>query len=94
MTERFNLSEWALRERSLVWYFILVSAIAGAFTYLNLGPIRQDVGAIYDLASHDISICNFLLGGQPAEVSANAAYYVVSRGPRTAACVSDGRTLC
>ena len=26
----------------------------------NLGPIRQDVGAIYDLASHDISICNFL----------------------------------
>jgi predicted dehydrogenase len=42
----------------------------------NLGPIRQDVGAIYDLASHDISICNFLLGGQPAEVSANAAYYL------------------
>ena len=37
MTERFNLSEWALRERSLVWYFILVSAIAGAFTYVNLG---------------------------------------------------------
>jgi predicted dehydrogenase len=42
----------------------------------NLGPIRQDVGAIYDLASHDISICNFLLGGQPTEVSANAAYYL------------------
>jgi predicted dehydrogenase len=42
----------------------------------NLGPIRQDVGAIYDLASHDISICNFLLGSQPVEVSANAAYYL------------------
>ena len=37
MTERFNLSEWALRERSLVWYFILVSAIAGALAYVNLG---------------------------------------------------------
>ena len=37
MTERFNLSEWALRERSLVWYFMLVSAIAGAFAYVNLG---------------------------------------------------------
>lgn len=36
----------------------------------NLGPVRHDVGAIYDLASHDISIFNFLLGAQPAEVSA------------------------
>ena len=36
----------------------------------NLGPVRKDVGAIYDLASHDISIFNFLLGSQPLEVSA------------------------
>lgn len=36
----------------------------------NLGPVRKDVGAIYDLASHDISIFNFLLGAQPTEVSA------------------------
>jgi len=36
----------------------------------NLGPVRSDVGAIYDLASHDISIFNFLLGAQPLEVSA------------------------
>ena len=36
----------------------------------NLGPVRKDVGAIYDLASHDISIFNFLLGTQPIEVSA------------------------
>jgi predicted dehydrogenase len=36
----------------------------------NLGPVRKDVGAIYDLASHDISIFNFLLGTQPVEVSA------------------------
>ena len=42
----------------------------------NLGPIRQDVGAIYDLASHDISIFNFLLGAQPQEVSAQGGCYV------------------
>ena len=36
----------------------------------NLGPVRSDVGAIYDLASHDISIFNFLLGSEPVEVSA------------------------
>lgn len=36
----------------------------------NLGPVRKDVGAIYDLASHDISIFNYLLGAMPTEVSA------------------------
>jgi len=39
----------------------------------NLGPVRSDVGAIYDLASHDISIFNFLLGAQPVEVSATGS---------------------
>ena len=33
----FNLSDWALKHRSLVWYMMLVSAIMGAFSYLNLG---------------------------------------------------------
>lgn len=42
----------------------------------NLGPIRQDVGAIYDLASHDISIFNFLLDEEPLQVSAKAGYYI------------------
>jgi predicted dehydrogenase len=39
-------------------------------TRTNLGPIRQDVNAVYDLASHDISIFNFLLGSRPIAVSA------------------------
>jgi len=42
----------------------------------NLGPIRQDVGAIYDLASHDISTFNFLLDDEPTQVSAQCGYYV------------------
>ena len=36
----------------------------------NLGPIRQDVNALWDLASHDISIFNYLVGGPPEWVSA------------------------
>ncbi len=33
----FNLSDWALEHRSLVWYFMIVFAIAGVFSYLGLG---------------------------------------------------------
>ncbi|HEX2232439.1 MAG TPA: Gfo/Idh/MocA family oxidoreductase [Thermoleophilaceae bacterium] len=36
----------------------------------NLGPIRPDVNAIWDLAPHDVSIFNFLLGRNPLWVSA------------------------
>ena len=36
----------------------------------NLGPIRSDVNAVLDLATHDISIFNFLLDSVPVEVSA------------------------
>ena len=35
----------------------------------NLGPIRQDVSALWDLASHDISIANYLFEAEPVEVS-------------------------
>jgi predicted dehydrogenase len=42
----------------------------------NLGPVRQDVGAIHDLASHDISIFNHLLGVLPIEVSATGGSYL------------------
>ncbi|PTM98953.1 efflux RND transporter permease subunit [Mycoplana dimorpha] len=34
---RFNLSDWALEHRSLVWYFMIIFAAAGAFAYLGLG---------------------------------------------------------
>ncbi len=36
----------------------------------NLGPIRNDVNALWDLAPHDISIFNYLLGAAPTWVSA------------------------
>jgi predicted dehydrogenase len=36
----------------------------------NLGPIRRDVNAIWDLATHDIAIFNYLLNSAPQWVSA------------------------
>jgi predicted dehydrogenase len=39
-------------------------------TRTNLGPIRQDVNAVWDLAPHDIAIFNYLLGETPLWASA------------------------
>jgi predicted dehydrogenase len=36
----------------------------------NLGPIRHDVNALWDLATHDVSIFNYLMDGTPRWVSA------------------------
>lgn len=36
----------------------------------DLGPIRNDLNALYDLGTHDISVCNYLLGQTPVAVSA------------------------
>jgi multidrug efflux pump subunit AcrB len=33
----FNLSDWALEHRSLVWYFMIAFMVAGLFSYLQLG---------------------------------------------------------
>lgn len=35
--KNFNLSDWALNHRSLVWYFMLVFLVAGVFSYIDLG---------------------------------------------------------
>ncbi|MBV8088471.1 MAG: efflux RND transporter permease subunit, partial [Alphaproteobacteria bacterium] len=37
MMTGFNLSEWAIRHRSLVTYFMLVIVVAGVWSYLRLG---------------------------------------------------------
>jgi predicted dehydrogenase len=39
----------------------------------NLGPIRADVNAIWDLAPHDVAIFNHILGRKPEWVSAVGA---------------------
>lgn len=42
----------------------------------NLGPLRKDVSALWDLAPHDISIFNYLLGAEPTEVFARGNHYL------------------
>ncbi|GLS28463.1 AcrB/AcrD/AcrF family protein [Mesorhizobium albiziae] len=34
---KFNLSDWALGHRSLVWYFMILFIVAGAYAYMALG---------------------------------------------------------
>lgn len=55
-----------------------VSAGADQLYYLyaqrtNLGPVRRDVNALWDLATHDIAIFNYLLEDTPEWVSAVGA---------------------
>jgi len=45
----------------------------------NLGPIRKDVNAIWDLAPHDISIINYLLEENPEVVSAYAQRFLAHK---------------
>lgn len=42
----------------------------------NLGPIRKDVNAVWDLIPHDISIVNYLLQDTPIEVSAHSQRFL------------------
>ncbi len=37
MKGSFNLSEWALRHQSFVWYLMFVGLLMGIFSYFNLG---------------------------------------------------------
>ncbi|MFN2589241.1 MAG: Gfo/Idh/MocA family protein [Actinomycetota bacterium] len=67
-TFEFNAAVWKLRELvqgdELGQLFYLDSA------RLNLGLYQSDVNVIWDLAPHDISIFNYVLGGRPASVQA------------------------
>jgi predicted dehydrogenase len=42
----------------------------------GLGPIRGDVSALWDLATHDISILMYVLGKRPVSVTASGASYL------------------
>ena len=42
----------------------------------NLGPVRKDVNAVWDLTSHDLSIFDFLLDSMPNAVSCLGSYHL------------------
>ena len=69
-TFEYNPAVWRLRET-------MQSGELGEIYYidtarLNLGLYQPDVNVIWDLAPHDISILNHLLGSQPTSVVASA----------------------
>jgi predicted dehydrogenase len=45
-------------------------------TRANLGPVRHDVGALWDLAPHDFSILSYVLGERPTTVSGRARSFL------------------
>jgi predicted dehydrogenase len=67
-----------------------------AATRTNLGPLRSDANALYDLGGHDVSIFHYLLDGRPAEVAAWGEAYLQHGIEDVAfACLEyPGRTLC
>ncbi len=42
----------------------------------NLGPLRKDVNAMWDLTPHDISIISYLLDNQPMDVTARGKKFL------------------
>ena len=77
-TFEYNAGIWKLRE-------IVQSGELGELLYvdlarLNLGLYQADVNVIWDLAPHDVSIANLLLGSRPTSVAATAEAHL--RGPR------------
>jgi predicted dehydrogenase len=67
-TFEYNNAVWLLRE-------LVRSGELGQVYYvdsarLNLGLYQSDVNAIWDLAPHDVSIINLLMGRQPTSVHA------------------------
>lgn len=67
-TFEYNAAVWRLREA-------VQSGALGDIYYvdtarLNLGLYQADVNVIWDLAPHDISIINYVLGSRPTEVRA------------------------
>jgi predicted dehydrogenase len=67
-TFEYNAAVWKLRE-------VIDSGELGTICYidsarLNLGLYQSDVNVLWDLAPHDVSIINYLLGEQPCSVQA------------------------
>ncbi len=67
-TFEFNAAVWSLKQ-------VIEDPSFGAVRYinsarLNLGLYQPDVDVLWDLAPHDISIMNYVLGASPTHVSA------------------------
>lgn len=75
-TFEYNAAVWMLRD-------LIQSEELGSLFYLdsarlNLGLYQTDVNVIFDLAPHDISIANHVLGARPSAVEAWGSRHVHS----------------
>ncbi|MCK4661026.1 MAG: Gfo/Idh/MocA family oxidoreductase [Phycisphaerae bacterium] len=62
-------------------YELIQSGTIGCINYIhatrtNLGPIRDDVNAVWDLGAHDLSIFDYWLGCPPVAVTARGECYL------------------
>ena len=76
-TFEFHSAVWTLRE-------MVQEGRLGDLYYLdtarlNLGLYQHDVNVIFDLAPHDVSILNYVLGGQPTAVECWASRHAHKR---------------
>jgi len=83
----FNLSEWALRHRSVVVYFMIVAVIAGTISYFRLGRNEDPTFIIKTMvvqAAWPFSVAGVALAVgtgpllfvvQPAEYLVNRAFF-------------------
>jgi predicted dehydrogenase len=76
-TFEYNAAVWKLRE--LVRNDVLGDVYYIDSARLNLGLYQSDVNVIFDLAPHDVSIVNHVLGKQPVAVQAWAARHAHAR---------------
>jgi predicted dehydrogenase len=70
----FNNAVRAARELVIAGELGMVRYIS--MTRTNLGPVRTDVNAAWDLASHDISVANFWMESTPISVSASGGCWL------------------
>jgi predicted dehydrogenase len=47
-------------------------------TRVNLGLFQEDINVVWDLAPHDVSILNYILGAEPESVAAQGQAYIQS----------------
>lgn len=74
------------RGRMLIQQGQLGEARYGYAARTHLGPIRQDVDALWDLAIHDIAIFNHWLGATPVQVQAQGTNWLPSHPTLAAPC--------
>ena len=63
----FNLTEWALNHKQIVYFFIVLLVTGGIFSYQNLGRMEDPDFSIRPCFS-EICICHCLMSNSPIKL--------------------------